>query len=253
MLCLAPFVFAWSAQVSADETAQSHYLHALELFNQGQYVDALERLNRAIELRPEPVDFCNRAAVLLQLGNTRDALESMKVCREGFVDAEPEEFAQVDAEYRALALVVKHIAPATRAVASVIAFERDRPASVPRELGPATEEPAMTGMEVAAWSTGAVGALSLAGALVVDVVTLPLIDEYREVAREGRERSSYTALKRAIDQRQILIGSLLIGGVVSVVTSAVLFSLDGAPAEDPSAQGVSIHFGGSTLAIEVLF
>ncbi len=248
---------AWATLGAAEETAETHYLQALDLFNQGRYVDALERFDQAIALSPDAVFYCNRAVVLLELGQTRDALESMEVCRTGFENADPEERAQVDAEVNALALAVRHIVPDTRALASTIAFTRSRPK---REEAPAvtivvapTGAEELDSVELAAWAVGAVGALSLTAALIVDLVTLPLIDEYRASGREGRSRSSYDGLRRAIDQRQVLIGSLLVAGVVSGGASARLFWWNMSAGDEPVDASLSVAPGGALIRLGVSF
>jgi tetratricopeptide (TPR) repeat protein len=248
---------AWATLGAAEETAETHYLQALDLFNQGRYVDALERFDQAIVLSPDAVFYCNRAVVLLELGQTRDALESMDVCRTGFENADPEERAQVDAEVNALSLAVRHIVPDARALASTIAFTRSRPTvanapAVTIVAAPAGGEE-LDSAELAAWGAGAAGALSLTAALILDLVTLPLIDEYRASGREGRSRSSYDGLRRAIDQRQVLIGSLLVAGVVSGGASALLFWWNKSSRAESVDASVSVGPGGALIHVGASF
>lgn len=240
---------------AAQDAAEEFYYQALELFNEGRYVDALESFDKAIALRPDPVFHCNRAAVLLQLKRTRQALASMKTCREGFQTEDPLELAQIDAEYLALDLAVKGIVPDSTALATTIATTPKESDAPPREViivEPA--EPGISGLGIAAWTTGTVGAASLVGALVLDIATVPLIDEYKTAGAEGTNRDRYDALKRAIDQRKVIVGSLVVVGMTTLVVSGVLFWLDEEPSEtDAPSTDVSLTEGGAVLQLTVPF
>ena len=243
------------ASVAAQDAAEEYYLQALELFNEGRYVDALESFDKAIAIRPEAVFQCNRAAVLLQLGRTRQALESMRTCRDGFQTEDPIELAQIDAEVLAMDLAVTDVVPDSRTVANAIATTPNRDDLPPREVvvvepGP----PGTRGMAIAAWTTGAVGAASLVGGLVLDIATLPLIDEYKAAGADGGDRPSYNALKRAIDQRQVVIGALVIVGVTTLAASGLLFWLDeGTDEPESPTADIAITDDGAMLQLSVPF
>lgn len=244
-------VLCWGGVAAAQDAAEEYYFEALELFNEGRYIDALENFDKAIAIRPEPVYHCNRAAVLLQLKRTREALDSMHTCRDGFQTDDPLELAQIDAEVLALDLAVTRVVPGSETLATTIAttpVRDERPREVvfvdPGAAGP-------SGLEIAAWSTAGVGALSLVGGLVVDIATLPLLDEYKSAGADGQDRGQYDALKRAIDQRRLVVGALVIVGVTTLATSGVLFWLD-EPDELPQAD-VSVMDGGAVLHLSVPF
>ncbi len=248
-------VLCWAGTVAAQDAAEEYYLQALELFNEGRYVDALESFDKAIAIRPEAVFQCNRAAVLLQLGRARQALDSMRVCREGFQSDDPLELAQIDAEVLAMDLAVTGVAPDSRTVANSIATTPARRDPEPREvviIEPAP--PGMSGMAIAAWTTGSVGAVSLLGGLVLDIATLPLIDEFKAAGADGGDRGRYDALKRAIDQRQVVIGALVIVGATTLLASGVLFWLDGDAEEPPSPTAdIAVSNDGAVLQLTVPF
>lgn len=213
-----------------EEIAEAYYLQAVQQINQGNYLEALDNLNKAIEASPDPIFYCNRGAVLLKLDETTRALESMETCLARLEVEDPAEMAQLDAEVHALRLAIKRITPTGQSIARNIAT---RPALDPNSSPPPSP---WTGQKVAAWSTGIVAAGSLTGALVLELITQGLIDEYRDVGRQGIDEDRFDALRGTIDERKVTLGALVALGGVSALASGLLFYFEGhEPETNPEA------------------
>lgn len=240
LLSLALWPMAGLAQEEPTDPvalSESYYQQAIQLLNEGRYQEALENLDKALELNPEPIFHCNRGALLLRLEETQEALSSMERCLETIELDDPQDKAVLDAEVNALRLAVRHLGPRSRVMAQQIAT---RP------------EGSTRGVQVAAWTTGALGGATLLGALTLELLTQPLIEDYREVAGEGQDRSRYDSLRGDIEDRKLLIGALLVSGTALVAVSGLLFWLDGREAEAPQV-GVYGLPGGALLDIKVVF
>jgi hypothetical protein len=86
----------------------------------------------------------------------------------------------------------------------------------------------------------------------LDLVTQPLVDEYKEVGSLGEDRERFDALRRAIEQRRLLVGGLLVLGGASLLASGGMFWWD---ASEEPAQGLGVRVGldGATLEWRVGF
>jgi len=245
------------ADPAADaERAEAFYIQATQLFNAGRYQEALENFDRAIELQPDPVFFCNRSTVLLKLKEFKSALASLEVCRSQYAADGEEEAVQIDTEYKALSVFVELIEPHSRAVAARIASGAeavDRPPTVIVEEGGEA-------LKYAAWGTGGLAVALLGTALVFDLASASLIDDYESVGAAGTDREQYVALQTKIEGRQQLIGTLLVVGLLSAAASGVLFWLDleDAGAADASTSArwqpwCSPTAGGASAGLSVTF
>ncbi len=223
------------AQAPSDaEQAEAFYLQALQLYNAGRYREALDSFDRAIELQPDPIFFCNRGAVLLKLKEHRDALAALQRCRRDLTPDDPEELHSIDAEVHALALNVEVVSPSARAIARRHA-DADALAANPPNLD---NDPVL---HTLAWGTGGFAVLALGGALAVDLLTLSVIDEYEDAAAAGDDPKRYNDLQSVIQQRRVLIGSLLSVGLLSAATSGLLFWLTHEEPGDHTAPAASVE------------
>jgi tetratricopeptide (TPR) repeat protein len=240
-ICLALWPLAAQAQdepVDPVMLSESYYQQAVQLLNEGRYQEALGNLDKAIELNPEPIFYCNRGAVLLRLEQTEEALGSMERCLESVEIADPADKAVLDAEVNALRLAVRRLKPQSRDLAQQIAT---RP------------EEEVSGVSVAAWTTGALGGASLLGVLTLELLTQPLVDEYRDVASGGQDRARYDTLRSDIEDRKLLMGALLVSGSVLTLVSGVLLWLDMEEEAEPPSVGVRGLPGGALLDLKVVF
>lgn len=247
----------------AVERAEAFYLQAVQFFNEGRFVDALASFDQAIALHPEAIFYCNRGAVLLKLDEPAEALNSMESCLERFEVVDEETRAErglIEGEVAAMAMAQRVVRPRAVAVAEDITASSQRLSVSPggQEVEPEiviieTPGEGIDGERVAAWTTASVAAASLTAALVLDLTTQPLIDEYTQLGEAGSDKSRFDALRAAIDQRKVIIGSLVVLGGASAVASGVLFVLSGqeeTPGQPGEVQtdvrvldgGASVHF-----------
>jgi tetratricopeptide (TPR) repeat protein len=229
-------------EVSAQESdeANAFYVQALQHFNEGRYQEALDSFNRAIELRADPIYYCNRAAVELKLSEARNALGSLRQCRDLYESEDAAEINEIDAEIRGLEVFVDGVDHTSRSVAASVAaglYGEDEPA-VGDDL-----------VLMAAWTTAGVAVLSLSAALTVDLLTQPLLDEFEHEAARGRDRARYDELRATIDDRKVVIASLATVGALTLVTSGVLFWLhaDEQVVSDPPRADLVFVDGGAVL------
>ena len=261
VLCVSVWCASVEAQEAPEEKADAFYLQAIQLFNEGRYQEALENFDRAIALNPVAVFFCNRGTVLMKLDERAEALVSMESCLSRFEVTDEEsaaEKAQIDAEVGALRLVVRGLVPASARVATNIATKpegEDRTKIV-------IVEPIDEGVDmwaVGAWGAAGVAGASLLGALVLDLVTQPVIEDFKRTAEAGDNRERYDALRGAIDQRKVVIGALVVAGSVSAIASGVLFwagtdsDSGGAPRRGEVEADIQLLDGGAALQFGVAF
>jgi tetratricopeptide (TPR) repeat protein len=239
------------SQEDAAALSERYYQQAVQLLNGGRYQEALESLDKAIELNPEPVFFCNRGAVLLRLGQGREALTSMERCLETIEVSDSGELAHLEAEVNALRVAVRGVSPRSREVALGIAT-RPAPSSGPGEAAPVVVvTPAPAGPDWLAWGSGALGGAALLGALTL--VTQPLLEEYQEVGRQGEDRGRYDALRDQIEGRKLGIGALLVSGVALTALSGALFWWGGGEPEEPVGLRLEWGQGGPQVGLKVVF
>ncbi len=225
VLCIG-FQHTAEAQ-SAD--AEAHYIQAIDLFNKGQYREALTSFDRAIAIEPNPVFYCNRATVLVKLKDFEEGIRSMETCADGFKD-NPTESASINAELSAMKLAVRDVAASARGVAT-------------RTLTPQPQvvvEQSDTTSTVG-WSLIGAGAASLSVAFALDLLTAPDIDEYKEVARKGTDEARYNALKSDLDERRLQIGVLVGAGAGALAIGTIILLLD--DESEPSQSGLFVRPG----------
>ncbi len=258
-----------AAQSDADK-AEAFYLQAVEFFNAGRYQEALENFDQAIALQPEAVFYCNRATVLKKLGEHLEALSSMEACMERFEvydDESAEEKAQITAEVQAMQVALRNVSPTSRGVATNIAT---RPSVgggggggggpdlvIVGPSGPGNTDEGTDGVTIAAWSAAGVAGAALTAALITDLVTQPLIEDFERTAQEGTNRDRYDALRAAIDQRKVIVGSLVVVGSVAAISSGVLFLMRDPVDENRNADNfqtdVVILQGGAAVQMSLDF
>ena len=202
-MLLAAAVVAMSGDAHAQD-AEAYYQQAIELFNEGQYQDALVSLDKAIAIAPDEAVFhCNRGAILLKLKDAAEALGALEVCLARY-EGDEAEIAQIDAEVQALRRVVRLMEPSARRVAIQSASTPDAGAAP----APISKSADTTPIIYAAWGFAGLAAVSLAAAVIVDQGTLSRIDEFEEVAEDGQDRQRYNALEDEINQRQLAVGAM---------------------------------------------
>jgi tetratricopeptide (TPR) repeat protein len=231
------------AQGSDASKAEAYYVQALQLFNEGRYQDSLEHFNRAIDLNANPIYYCNRAAVELKLKESRAALDSLRLCRDHFDSGDRSEMVEIDAEIKALEVFVDGVDHTSRSVAASIA------GGLYGDDGPGGSGDNDGLLLLGAWTTAGVAALSLSAALVLDLMTQPVIEDFEKEAESGRDRSRYDELRSTINSRKLIISSLATVGAVTLVTSGALFWLHSEEevAPSPVNAGFSLVQGGAIV------
>jgi tetratricopeptide (TPR) repeat protein len=193
---------------SQESEAESHYQTAVRLFGEGRYREALDEFDAAIAIRPESIFYCNRAVVLIQLGETSEALDSLETCQETFSGGEAE-LAEIDAQRQAVEVIVRGIRPSSLETVSGI----NAPTPVTDTRGPG-------------WNKGSSGYLliGIGGALLASAATLDLLsaDLKQQFVDEstgprGSTEETYQELRqRYVDRQRIWLGLTAAGGVFTL-------------------------------------
>lgn len=233
--------------------SERYYQQAVQLLNGGRYQEALESLDKAIELNPEPVFFCNRGAVLLRLGQGREALASMERCLETIEVSDSGERAHLEAEVNALRVAVRGLSPRSREVALAIATRPAASAGSGEAPPVVVVRPEPEGPGWLAWGSGALGGAALLGALTLELLTQPLLEEYQEVGRQGEDRGRYDVLRDQIEGRKLGIGALLVSGVALTALSGGLFWWGDGEPEEPVGLRLEWGQGGPQVGLKVVF
>lgn len=235
-------VLAFARDVGAQQSdkAEAYYVQAVQLFDAGRYQEALDNFNEAIKLRKDAIFFCNRAAVELKLREPRQALGSLKQCRDLYESTETADLMEIDAEIQGLEVFVDGVDRSSRSIATSIANGLYGP-----NEGGATDELGL--VTVGAWSTAGVAALSFSAALAVELMTQGAIDDFEQVAARGKDRDRYDELRTTIDDRKVLLAGLVTVGAVSLVTSGLLFWLGPGPDDEPAPAAAVVPLPGGAL------
>lgn len=213
MLCGTPSAFAQDPH-SPRQEAEAHYQTAVRLFGEGRYREALDEFDAAIAVEPESIFYCNRAVVLIQLGEASEALDSLQVCQDTFAGGEAER-ADIDAQRKAVETLVRHIRPSSLETVSAI----NAPKLRPEDDGSGWNR-ASSGYLL----LGAGGAL-LASAVTLDVLSADLKRQYvdESFGPRGSTEESYEELRRRYVTRQrIWVGLTAAGGVFTLSGLALL-------------------------------
>lgn len=238
------------------ERAEQHYRMAVQFYGQGRYRESVEEFDLAIGLQEDPVMHCNRAAPLIKLGELREARESLRRCRDGYAPGDSER-AYVDAEVAALGLVLDRILPRSKEVVrGLIEGPPTVEGSAEVEfLAPADPGPRrrLSGRGVAGISLVGVGALGAAGAVVLDILSASMVEEFRRQSEGGPGTSAarHEELRLQIEQRQGLFWGLTLGSVAAVSLGAGLMIWDLARGDDEVRQGVSLRGSGGQVEVQL--
>lgn len=241
--------------LGAMERAEQHYRMAVQFYGQGRYRESVEEFDMAIALHDDPVMHCNRAVPLIRLGELREATQSLRLCRDSYAEEDPER-AVVDAEVAALSLIIDIVSVRSlEMVGAIGSKERGERAVV---VAPTPQvEPIkgrrVSGKGVAGMALIGAGALAGVGAAVLDMVSAPMVEEFREQSRGGIGTSPgrHEELRLQIQQRQRLFWGLTGAGVAvaSVGAGLIIWELTGAMKED--ARAVSLQIGRDQFAVEL--
>jgi tetratricopeptide (TPR) repeat protein len=198
--------------------AESHYQMAVRFFGEGRYREAVDEFDRAIGLIPEAIFFCNRAVSLIKLDEMDAALRSMTECLERF-EGDEDELAQIEAQTRALE-VVRLIRLDAAAVARDMAFGGSR-------LVDSQESPRgpVHGLALLGYSGVGTGAALLAGALVLDLASADLKNQYLAQSRGGNgtsEQAHGELADRLRGRQRVFYGLLSAGAVATVIGGGLL-------------------------------
>jgi tetratricopeptide (TPR) repeat protein len=219
--------------------AEQHYQTAVVLLSEGRFLEALAEFDAAIELSPQAVFYCNRALVLVKLDETREAVQSLKNCRDLY-EGDEEELAQIDAQYHGLAAYEEIVRPHAWTVARDIA------------AGPlATNEPETPwNLSDFGLITMGVGAALMASAATVDLLSADLKQDFIDESEggPGTSRERYDELKSDLELRQNLFWGMGGAGAVLLVAGggmiAYHFATDDAPvtvAPSLGSEGIGVQ------------
>lgn len=200
-----------SPALAQQQDAEGHYQSAVRLLGEGRYRESLQEFDAAIAITPNPIFYCNRAVALIQLKELDAALDSLQTCRDTF-EGDDQALAQIDAQLKALSLLVREVRPNATKNAITIA-------TLPR----ATNTPAKGGWSAA--DTGyiglGIGAALLGSAATLDLLSADLVTDFKD-ASTGTDRARYDAARADLAQRQRIFWGLTIGGSVLAATGAGL-------------------------------
>ena len=226
---------------TAGDSAESHYQGAVRLFGEGRYVEALQEFDKAIAISPESIFYCNRAVVLIKLGEPLEALRSLETCQNTFTGADAE-LAEIDAQRLGVERMVHNVRAG--ALATVDAINT-----------PLAVEPAPQGSGWTKASTGyvllGVGGALLASAVTLDRLSVDIKDRFVEEARgrvDGTEEAYLEARAAYVQRQRIWLGLAAGGAAVTLVGSSLvaLHFLGGNEGADVSALvtpgGVSLRW-----------
>ena len=207
-------------EVAAMLKAEEHYRMAVQLYGQGRYRESVEEFDRALELYEDPLVHCNRAVPLLRLGELREARESLEVCRDSY-EEESEDHRTIDAQVQGLKIIIEEVMPRSVEVARDIAAG---PRAVGEQVVPVSD-PRLGGVGGAGIVLMAAGATTGVMALVVDVRSSELVEEFQRQSRggEGTSAGRHEELRQELEGRQTLFYGLSAAAVgLGVVGSGLL-------------------------------
>lgn len=218
---------AWAQDHQAGKTeAEQHYQTAVVLLSEGRYLEALAEFDAAIDLSPQAIFYCNRALVLVKLDETREAMQSLKNCRDLY-EGDETELAQIDAQYLGLAAYEEIVRPHARTVARDIA------------TGPVGSNASEAPWNLSDFGliTMGVGAALLASAATVDLLSADLKQDFIDESKGGPEtsRARYDELKADLGLRQNLFWGLGGAGAVLLVAGGGMIAYHFAIDESPVA------------------
>jgi len=210
---------AQSPPADGSAKADAHYQTAVRLFGEGRYREALDEFDEAIAISPEPIFYCNRAIVLIELREPEDAYQSLETCRDGFTGA-TEDKAEIDAQMLAVGAFVHHVGPrATQITEDIATGPLVKSTPTPPEHG------GFGATDYGLLSTG-IGAALVGSAVTLDLLSKPIVDEYKQLSAEGGSQQRYDELKQEILTRQRIWYALSIGGGVFALAGVGLVVYD---------------------------
>lgn len=198
-----------STQDEKKAQAQSYYNQAITLFGQGRHREAVIAFDKAIQLNPVPVYYCNKAIAQLKLNQLGDAIKSTTTCRDTF-KGDQQELAKIDARLKAFKTVADHTRANSRLTAQSIALKSKVKKTV---ITPPAKPIVDDSWNASDWGyiSIAIGGALLASALTLDWLSADAVDTLKTQSKSGNKQD-YDEARATIEQRQPLFWGLTIGG-----------------------------------------
>ena len=217
---------AQAQEESAQDRADALYGAAVGLYNNGQNRDAIAKFDEAIALVPEPIFFCNRGVVKLDVGDRDGAIADLRTCRDTVAeDLRP----RVDAQLTAIEVADRLTLPSARTLARMISAPTPSPEVVIRQ----EDDDVPLEAEPRTWSRLGLASVGLGALLGVSAVTLDLASadahSRLEAQAKGGPGTSEADFNDALDvmrRRQLVFRGLLGGAIVTGIAGATLLVLD---------------------------
>lgn len=225
-------------ELGPSEKAGSFYQNAVQLYGEARYRESINAFGRAIQLDPQSVYFCNRAVVLLQIGEVPKSLKDFEACEKSFI-GEKTELATINSQRIGVQSGIEFSAHARHVSNQILADN--------------LYVPAETGWSLTSWgllSLG-LGAGLIGSAITIDFLSEDLVSEFvtESEGRPGTDQARHDELKGDVQTRQILFYGLSIGGTVLSVLGLSLIIADLGGEDDKMALGLELKANGATLKI----
>ena len=242
-LCASPALAQEEKTQEAKEAqAQSYYNQAITLFGQGRHREAVVAFDKAIQINPVPVYYCNKAIAQLKLNQLGDAIKSTTTCRDTF-KGDKQELAKIDARLKAFQAVAEHTRANGRLTAQSIALKSKVKKTV---IVPPAKPIVDDSWNASDWGyiSVALGGALLASALTLDWLSADAVDTLKTQS-QGGNKQDYDDARATIEQRKPLFWGLTIGGSLLSALGVGLITYhylgqDTEPQATPSAQGKTI-------------
>ncbi len=221
-----------------SEKAGAFYQDAVQLYGEARYRESIDAFNQAILIDPQSVYFCNRAVVLLEMGEVSKAFKDFQACEKNF-EGEPEELATINTQRLGVQAGVNHAEHAKRVSVRITADNL----YVPPEKG---------------WSLTSWGLLSLGvgagligSAVTIDFLSEDLVSSFvrESEGRDGTQQAEYDRLKSDLETRQYLFYGLSIGGAVASVLGLSLIIMDLGSETEELALGFELKPSGANFRL----
>ncbi len=230
--------FGQDAEQDNSEKAGTFYQNAVQLYGEARYRESIDAFGQAIKLDPQSVYFCNRAVVLLEIGEVSKSLKDFESCETSF-EGEDEELASINTQRLGLK--------------SGIGLDGKAKLISNRILSDNLYVPPEKGWSMTSWgllSLG-VGAGLIGSAVTIDFLSADLVESFvtESEGRKGTDLERYNELKNDVETRQILFYGLSIGGAVVSALGLTLIIADLGSESEKVALGLELKTNGANLKL----
>lgn len=222
-----------AAAPSTTEQANKHYTMAVQLYSQGRYRESVLEFDKAIALQPLPAFYCNRAVPLLKLSEHKQAVESLRACRDTFKGGDADR-AKIDAQLQGVEVSALRVQAQARSQAQRIALGPANKLTPTPDPDPIKRPPPPTSKVPYVFI--ALGGASLASGLTLDLLSSDLRDDFEResLGGPGTSPQRYESLRQDIKGRRTIFYSLTGAGVLLTTVGVILLATSGEPTPPPA-------------------